>query len=222
MRIVNKIYYNFFSNTNSQNMPYTKLEDNNDNPKGVIINALSEWKSENNSVDGKLPHWDLDKIPLKYYVDNTFKNQYFLPQFIASIDNCFMAWTRASYGMIRFQKVFNKSNADILLQWSDSTTLGRDNEVGHNNLKVVNNKILNAEITIIVYPEIDKTLNNSSRIERVRRTALHEIGHSLGLNHSQSGKDIMYYRSINNKSISSNDIKRLNDLYSQNRPKVII
>ncbi|MCK7521154.1 MAG: matrixin family metalloprotease [Ignavibacteriales bacterium] len=145
----------------------------------------------------------------------------FLPEFIKQAKLAFQPWSRATYGLIRFEETLNINNADIILNWSDNIVFGRDFEVGHNNLKVVSNKIEKAEITIIVYPMIDHGCDNLKRIERVRRTALHEIGHAIGLNHSNNSKDVMFHRGINNKNLSSNDIKRINELYNSVNPDII-
>ena len=183
---------------------------------------INRWNNNNESHIGSCPKWDSDKIPLKFFVNKNIADEKFLPEFINAAKSAFQPWSRASYGLIRFQETFNRNDADITIDWSDTVVFGRDFEVGQNNLKVVNNRIQKAEITIIIYPIIDRLANSSSRIERVRRTDLHEIGHSLGLNHSNSSKDVMFHRGITNKTLSPNDIIRLNELYSSKKSDILI
>ncbi|OGI16820.1 MAG: hypothetical protein A2287_02260 [Candidatus Melainabacteria bacterium RIFOXYA12_FULL_32_12] len=190
--------------------------------KEVSADEIKYWNNNDKDRANNCSRWDLDKIPLKIFVSKNVNNERFLPEFINAVKSCFQPWSRASYGLIRFEETLNINNADIIITWSDNVVFGRDFEVGQNNLKVINNKIEKAEITIIVYPIIDRLANPASRIERVRRTTLHEIGHALGLNHSNSSKDIMFHRGINNKNLSSNDIRRLNELYNSKDPDILI
>jgi predicted Zn-dependent protease len=132
-----------------------------------------------------------------------------------------LPWTRASSGLIRFERIINEALSDIIIDWTDTTAPGRNFESGHADLKVFNNKIESAKIEVIISPLIDNLASPRQRTERVRRTALHEIGHALGLNHSNNRKDMMYHRGINNNRLSSNDIRRLADLYQSSKPDII-
>src|ERR1035437_654785 len=171
MKIIKSGSSNFFSATNTiaylANLNKLSL-----NRADTAVNGLNYRESNENNSE-KLPKWDLVKIPLKYYIENSYNDAKFLPQFVNTTDNSFLPWTIASCGLIRFQRIFNKNNADIIVEWTNTVVLGRDYECVHNDLKVVNNIIEKTQITIVIYPEIDKEITVPSRIERVRRTALH-------------------------------------------------
>lgn len=187
----------------------------------IDIDSILQWEKNEKNPDKKQPKWDLEKIPLKFYINNDVYTEKLMPDFVKSVENSFQAWSRASQGLIRFQKSLTPDNADIMIRWSNETLAGRTYEAGHNDLKVNNNRIQKAEITLIVFPVIDMDLSSENRVDRVKRTALHEIGHVLGLNHSNNPKDLMFHRGINNPNLSSIDIKRLNELYTTRELDVI-
>lgn len=186
-------------------------------PEGMI-QSLKEWEHSEELEKNKSARWDLSKLPLKFYVSQGKNIPGFKPEFEQVIDSAFLEWSRASLAKIRFSKSLTESQSDIIIKWAETVVLGREFEAGHNNLKVIGDKIIKAEISIVVYPVFDKLSNNFDRTERVRRTFLHEIGHALGLTHSTNPKDMMFHQGINNKAISENDSQALQDLYSN--PKV--
>lgn len=197
-----------------ENSPDVKKLDQQKKFPTDLVQTLKQWEQNDQLENTNNARWSLSKIPLTYFVNSGTSIDGFINEFESVIHNSFLEWSRASFGKIRFLKCLTESQADITVNWTDSIIIGRDYECGHNNLKIIGNRIEKADISIVVLPAIDKFLSKMNRIERVRRTLLHEIGHSLGLKHSTDAKDIMFHRGIENKNISDNDAQALINLYN--------
>lgn len=178
------------------------------------LQALEEWRrAEESRQKGQGVRWRNEKMnQLQLYIAPSSN-----PTWTQLILKAGRDWEGASQGQIHFVHCVRPDQADILIDWSDKPVHGRDFEVGHTHRIVqAGDWITQAKITLLKTPEIDKHLSPQQILERFYTTALHELGHALGLEHSNHSKDIMHHRGWKNRFISPNDIRQLKDLYTQN------
>ena len=107
----------------------------------------------------------------------------------------FAHWAQASEGHIRFESTEDRHLASIEVSWNRSSVPGRYGEM---RPTFVNG---HRAATIAVHPDIDalgsEVTGRSQRDPLLRDvlvylTCLHEIGHALGLTHTEDSADIMY------------------------------
>jgi predicted Zn-dependent protease len=85
--------------------------------------------------------------------------------------------------------------------------------VGHTDRVIQGAWIQQCTITLMSQPRIDEHLNLLQRQQRLATTILHELGHALGLEHSENKQDVMYFRGWRHSVLSENDIHRIRELY---------
>lgn len=180
------------------------------------LNALEQWRVQDETHQQQSVSWPLEKFPLKVAIEPHPDGDAsgLTPKGIFAV---LRQWEAAYPGVIRFQLADTPAqckSADILIRWSRQTTLGRDYEVGHTNRAVRGKRITGAEITLIVSPVIDRHIGPAQQQQRLFATILHEMGHALGLEHSESREDVMYYRGWQRGYLSNGDIQRMKTLYS--------
>jgi predicted Zn-dependent protease len=130
-------------------------------------------------------------------------------------------WEQASGGRVSFQHaVIQQAEsapcrpAHIEFLWRDEPLAGRDAAVGRANRRLSADGWIEAvTIELLMAPAIDVELPEARLGARWLATALHELGHALGLEHSIHPNDVMHFRGWQNTRLSDWDLRQLHGLY---------
>lgn len=157
-----------------------------------------------NAISGKeIIRWDIKSFPLKVYIESDSS----IPDYYReNIEKALKQWESRT-GFIKFAQVPNKSAADINILFKDFSGQCDQNSckfaVGYTEPTVAGQNL--KQMTITFHKK--KPSNIEFTPLELYNTALHEMGHALGImGHSDNSNDVMY--SNNNKT---------HDVYSEYR-----
>ena len=178
--------------------------------RSIINEKVGENYIDSILSNGKLVRWNPSTFPLTVYIEN---NPNLPPYYYQQIRKAFEHWQNASGNFITFKYTLEKNKADIrcFFPANFERKCGVSNIAAWHGYKYEKNLIKYSEIKFAKV-SCQRTLYPP---EIIYTTALHEIGHSLGLNgHSSNPKDLMYPVSSKENDISENDLRTLRLVYS--------
>lgn len=168
-----------------------------------------------------LHRWAPNRFPLRVYIGDGSRVYGYRPQYRQIMIDSFNEWSRASGGLISWRPVSSPSAADIVTGWtSDVTARSGGIEAGNTmtwtevDRRTGNGTIRNAKISILTAMG-----RHAFSDEEMRKTSLHEVGHSLGLEgHSRTRSDIMYaaVNPAQTPYLKDRDVNTLKHLYAAN------
>jgi hypothetical protein len=135
--------------------------------------------------DGRLKRWgDRGGAPVRVWVDGGDTVPGWRPAYAASVRQAFAAWQGAGTP-VRFAFVDAPADAEVRVTWTDRLD-ARQAGVTHWTADA-DGWMRQAHVVLATYASDDLPADAAS----MRRIALHEVGHALGLGHSADGGDVM-------------------------------
>lgn len=181
-----------------------KNEENSDDKSDYFVNALSS-KSQ-------IMRWQF--MPVRVYIaDGPFKD---------IVKTAFKTWENGSKGILSFTYTTNRENAQIEVIFKsklENASTKKSYISGLTKPYYKGSNLVKAEITLLsTNPNSQQQLSK----ENVYATALHEIGHAVGIKgHSQNPSDIMYASGAGfKKTLSLRDYNTIKKVYQIN-PKAL-
>jgi len=161
-------------------------------------------------------YWDKRRFPLKVYIDDS-EERGFGPKLFALVKKAVDDWAETPGMEDKIKFVDDREDADIYLERvSNYDAIPYGSGGGASASFVWRGKKLTKEIDRVhlrmycAEHDLDKMANHA--VLQLYTLALHEFGHGLGLGHSPSGLDVMYWKSAIDR-LSSRDRASVRGIY---------
>ncbi|WMW21606.1 matrixin family metalloprotease [Methanolobus mangrovi] len=166
----------------------------------IILIALAFVSENINSSDTDIlilnpQPWD--HSPITVYIDENNVPEHYSPSYRTDVENALEYWENGGNGQLEYQPVFeivDVDNADILIMWVENLEedAGIENGVaGFTRPYEVNGQFERADVVLETgnYQGYSWVQYGDASMQDI---ATHELGHALGLGHSNDKNDIMF------------------------------
>lgn len=194
--------------------------------------------------------WSPERMPIKIFVDDSLIAPEILSVVARITENALSKWNDATGGALSYVWVRHKNDANMIItfkkQYRPDGTLARTSSLPVIDRGLVPD-VLNAKITIDLFLQetpipsgllsygkpfpayndqdafdISRRRSLSPRAEaELSAVVLHEMGHALGIRHSNDPRDLMYFSRFCTKELSARDIATAKLWYSKHNESAI-
>ena len=184
---------------------------------GVKANAIIHHAARNDNYltnaipRGQVIHWNLAKMPIKIYIQPGHGVPGWHAGLHSEIVSASGEWYRGSQQKIRFKFVTQAAHADMVVHWQKTFSHGK---IGINAFRQTASRIVQSDIRLATHHPAGRPLTS----QEIRSTALHELGHALGIQgHSPYPNDVMFFSQNprQRNTLTARDIKTIQLLYAQ-------
>jgi tetratricopeptide (TPR) repeat protein len=159
-------------------------------------NAKPDYLEQSRAND-EVHQWPKEQLPIKFYISPSKNTIGYRPVFRSFVVRALDTWFQASGKKISYVIVDDPKKADVKLKFvSDELPMQENNRSRQKAGLTVfdtNEKLLSSKVRIRTVCGFD----TSRLIEdgQCATVCMHEVGHALGLGHSTSAGDVMYFGS---------------------------
>ncbi len=198
-----------------------------------MISELESDKPKLNSAANKAPdyldsmvgsarelhRWPQSKLPIKVFINSGAGVKGFKSEYPSFIKHALDTWCTASGRKLSFKIVSDEKSADLNVVWLDDPIVM--DEDGKKRIKqglaTTQRSVEDTIDSVKVQVDTMNALRTTQVLEsgETAFVCLHEIGHSLGLNHSTSMSDVMFFGSSSKQTgeLTSRDKATIARLY---------
>jgi len=172
-----------------------------------------------------LVRWKKSTMPITVHIERFSEAAGFRPEYADILQTAWLDWSKASSGRVRIKFVPYPYRARVVCKWTDKRDPEPGLPLGHAGVTSIRHSDGNMiQANMRIRTDILQEAPRSMAPDLAYRTALHEVGHALGLlGHSDQPSDIMFGFCLPEDTagaLSMRDINTLIALYTLERSEI--